>query len=98
MPTYYDLANISVSRPCRLVLRHNAHLQIGVDMDFGDKLSDKLVELWKMGLLYPAHNPKIQGCKKVLEHTKINGMRLLPMVSLLLRKNEKKAGRLISLE
>lgn len=82
-----DIANITVTQPCRLVLRHNQNLQVGADLTPGDSLRDKMLELKERAKQYPAQNGKITGCKKLLEHTKINGVFILPLVLLLLRSD-----------
>lgn len=89
------MAQVTVDRKCRLVLRHNQHLQVGIDIEAGELLHDKLLELDRLASRSAHYNPKITGFKKLAQHAKLNGLALHKLLALLTR--EPVAYRLVSI-
>lgn len=71
---------MSVDRPCKLVLRHNEDLQVGTDIEPGELIMEKIEELDRLARNHSRYNPKITGEKKLLEHSRLNGLNLRQLV------------------
>lgn len=61
----------------RLVLRHNKDLQFGYTPQTGQSLASALQFMEEYCANHPKGNPKIRGVKKILEHTKIDNIKLI---------------------